>query len=272
MGIHATAVIDPTATIDPSVEIGAYAIVEHDVTIGADTKIFPHAFVGSYTTIGERCEIHPFAVVGHLPQDQKFKGAVTYTRIGDDTTVREGATIHRAAIEGASTVVGNRCLIMSTAHLGHDCILGDDIKIANGALLAGHVTVHDRAFISGNSGVHQFVRVGEMAIIGGGLRVTGDVLPFMMDGPDGIVGPNVVGMRRADMSTAERQEIRHCHKVLFRSSYTFSEAIEKIATDVQTEPGRRLVEFLRGPSKRGFMGFKLKSRNRDFDGGDNSKA
>ncbi len=260
MAIHATAVVDPSAEIDPSVEVGPYAIIEGDVQIGAGTRIYPHAFIGQYTTLGERCEIHPFAVVGHVPQDMKFDGCVSYTRIGDETTIREGATIHRGAIADSTTVVGSRCLIMSVAHVGHDCILGNDVKLANSALLAGHVLVEDKAFISGNSAAHQFVRIGEMAIVSGGLRVTGDVLPFMMDVPEGIVGPNVVGMRRAGLSAAERQEIRHCHRVLFRSTFTFGEAIDKIAEDVKTEPGRKLVTFLRGPSKRGFLGFKLKSK------------
>lgn len=260
MAIHATAIVDPTVEVDPSAEIGAYAIVEGDTRIGAGTRIYPHAFVGQYTTIGAGCHIHPFSVVGHVPQDQKFDGSVSFTTIGDETTIREGATIHRGAIPEGTTVVGSRCLIMSMAHVGHDCVIGDDVKLANSALLAGHVECADKAFVSGNSGVHQFVRIGELAIIGGGLRVTGDVLPFMMDGPNGIVGPNVVGMRRAGLGAADRQEIRWCHRMLFRSQYTFSEAIDKIAEEVKTEPGTKLVEFLRGPTKRGFMGFKLKNR------------
>jgi len=263
MAIHATAIVDKSAEIDSTVEVGAYAIIEGDVHIGAGTRVYPHAFVGQYTTLGEGCEIHPFAVVGHLPQDLSYDGSVTYTRIGNETTIREGATVHRAAIPGATTILGNKCLIMSTSHIGHDCVLGDEVKLANSALLAGHVVAQDKAFISGNTAVHQFVRIGELSIIGGLLRVTNDVLPFMMDGPEGIVGPNVVGMRRAGLSSEERQEIRLCHRVLFRSSNTFSEAIEKIAEQVQTAPGRKLVEFLRGPSKRGFVGLKLRSKNSD---------
>lgn len=268
MAIHATAVVHETAEIHSDVDIGAYAIIEGNVRIGAGTRIFPHAFVGRYTTLGQRCEVHPFAVVGHVPQDLSFDGSVTYTRIGDETVIREGASVHRAAGSDATTVVGNRCLIMSTAHVGHDCILGDDVKMANGVLLAGHVHVQDKVFFGGNSGVHQFVRIGELSMVGGGLRITGDVLPFMMDGPDGIVGPNVIGMRRAGLTTEERQEIRQCHRLLYRSEHTFTKAIEVIAETVQTEPGRKLADFLRGPSKRGFMGFKLRSKHGENRKGD----
>jgi UDP-N-acetylglucosamine acyltransferase len=260
MAIHPTAIVDRSAEVDPSVEIGAYAIVEGDVRIGADTRIYPHAFVGGHTTIGERCHIHPFAVVGHVPQDLSYDGSVTYTRIGNETTVREGATVHRAAIPGATTVVGDRCLIMSVAHVGHDCVLGNDVKLANSGLLAGHVHVEDKVFVSGNSAVHQFVRLGELAIIGGGLRVTADVVPFMMHSPDGIVGPNVVGMRRAGHGTEERQEIRLCHRILFRSHRTIGEAAQEIERTVRTEPGRKLAAFLRAPSKRGLEGLRIRHR------------
>ncbi|MBN2489511.1 MAG: acyl-ACP--UDP-N-acetylglucosamine O-acyltransferase [Planctomycetes bacterium] len=260
MAIHPTAIVDPSAEIDPSVEIGAYAIVEGDVRIGAGTRIYPHAFVGRYTTIGERCHIHPFAVVGHVPQDLSYDGSMTYTRVGNDTTVREGATVHRAAIPGATTVVGDRCLIMSVAHVGHDCVLGNEVKLANSGLLAGHVRVEDKVFVSGNSAVHQFVRLGELAIIGGGLRVNADVVPFMMHGPDGIVGPNVIGMRRAGYGTEERQEIRLCHRILFRSKHTIHEALHEIERTVQTEPGRKFAAFLRAPSKRGLEGLRLRRR------------
>ena len=266
MAIHATAIVHPSAEIDPTVEVGPYAIIEANVTIGSETRLYPHAFVGEFTRIGSGCELHPFSVTGHIPQDQKFDGSVSHTSIGDGTTIREGASIHRAAIPGSTTVVGARCLIMSMSHVGHDCVLGDEVKLANSALLAGHVEVADRAIVSGMTGAHQFVRVGELAILGGGLRVTGDVLPFMMLGPNGVVGPNTVGMRRAGLGAAERLEMRNCHKMLFRSEFTFTQAIEKIAEEINTEPGRKLVEFLRGPTKRGFMGFKLKKRYRDHRG------
>jgi len=261
MAIHATAIVDPSAEIDPSVEVGPYAIIEGNVEIGAGTRVYPHAFVGSYTTIGERCEIHPFAVVGHVPQDLSYDGSVTYARIGNDTTVREGATIHRAAIPGATTIVGDRCLIMSVAHVGHDCVLGNEVKLANSGLLAGHVQVHDKAFVSGNSAVHQFSRIGELAIVGGGLRVNSDVVAFMMQGPEGIVGPNVIGMRRAGYGSEERQEVRLCHRILFRSNHTFSEAVAEIENTVKTEPGRKIVSFLKSPSERGFEGLKSRARS-----------
>jgi len=253
MAIHPTAIVDRSAEIDATAEVGAYAVVEKHVRIGPETRLFPHAYVAEGTTLGRRCQIHPFAVVGYLPQDLKYEGQPSYTQVGDETIVREHATIHRGTEPGSTTIVGRRCYIMSTGHVGHNCVLGDEVKIANSGLLSGHVRVGNGAFISGNVSIHQFVRIGELAMIGGGVRIPKDVPPFMLVGPQGVVGPNVVGLRRAGLSREERAELRECYRLLYRSGLHFSQAIERVAQLVQTEPGRRLVDFLQAPSRRGFM-------------------
>jgi UDP-N-acetylglucosamine acyltransferase len=253
MAIHPTALVDQRAEIDPTAEIGAYVMIERDVRIGPEARIYSHGYVAEGTTLGRRCQIHPFAVVGHLPQDLKFEGAPSYTQVGDETIVREHATIHRGTIPGSTTVVGMRCFLMSTAHVAHNCVLGDDVKLANGVLLAGHVEVGSGAFLSGNAMVHQFVRIGELAMIGGGSHVLKDVPPFMLVGPPGVASVNVVGMRRAGLSSAERLELRECHRILYRAGLQFPDAVQHVAQTVRTEPGRRLVEFLRAPSRRGYL-------------------
>jgi len=265
MAIHPTAIVDRSAEVDPSVEIGPYAVVEKNVRIGAGTRLYPHAYVAEGTTLGQRCQIHPFAVVGHLPQDLKYEGAPSYTQVGDETVVREHATIHRGTTPGSTTVVGRRCYIMSTGHVGHNCVVGDEVKVTNGALLGGHVEVGHGTFISGNVSVHQFVRIGELAMIAGGIRVIQDVPSYMLVAPAGVVGINVVGLRRAGFGSAERLELRECHRLLYRAGLHFPEAVERVAQLVRTEPGRRLVAFLRAPSRRGFVRLKVHATDEPED-------
>ncbi len=260
MPIHPTAIIDRTAEIDPTAEIGAYAIVEKNVRVGPQTRLYAHAYVAEGTTLGQGCQIHPFAVVGHLPQDLKWEGAPSFTQVGDETVVREHATIHRGTTPSSTTIVGRHCYIMSTGHIGHNCVIGDHVIVANGALLSGHVEAGPRAFVSGNSVVHQFARIGELAMIAGLARVPKDVPPFMLLGPAGVVGPNVVGLRRAGLTSEERQELRQCYRVLYRSGLHFPEAVQRVADMVRTSPGRRLAEFLHAPSKRGFCGPQQRGR------------
>lgn len=258
MSIHPTAVIDPSAEIDATVEIGAYAIVEKDVRIGADSRLYPHAYVAQGTTLGQRCQIHPFAVVGHLPQDLKFTDEPTFTTLGDDCVIREHATIHRGTAPGSTTVVGNACFIMSTGHIGHNCIVGNNVVIANSGVVSGHVEIGNRAFISGNVSVHQFVRIGEMAMIGGSAAVGQDVPPFMLVRfPQVILGPNVVGLRRAGVDAAGLRELRNCYRILYRSGKLFQKAIAEVVDSVQTDVGRRLAEFLKGKSLRGYLPYRV---------------
>ena len=267
MPIHPTAVVDKSAEIDPSAEIGAYAIIEPGVHIGPQTRIFPHAYIATGTTLGRACQVHPFAIVGHVPQDLKWGGAPSYTEIGDETIIREHVSIHRGTTPGSKTIVGQRCFIMSTGHIGHNCTVADDVIIATGAMLAGHVEVGPRAFVSGNVVLHQFIRVGELAMIGGNSALAQDLLPFMLVRfPQVILGPNVVGLRRAGFSAAERLEIRNCHRVLFRSGLLFPEAVERAAEMIRTEPGRRLLAFLRAPSKRGYLHYRALSGGRSVGG------
>ena len=107
--------------------------------------------------------------------------------------------------------------------------------------------------------MHQFVRVGELSMISG-VRVPSDVPPFMIFGPGGVAGPNVVGQRRAGFTSEEREELRAAYKTLYRSKLLFRDALERVAETVRTDPGRRLVAFLRAPSRRGLARFRGRGR------------
>lgn len=255
MPIDPRAVVDAKAEVDPSADIGPYAVVEAGVSIGPETKLWPHAFVARGTTLGARVQVHPFATVGHEPQDLAYKGSPTYTTVGDDTIIREHASIHRGTDPETTTVVGARCFIMSTAHIAHNCVLGDDVILVNGVMLAGHVHVGNRAFFGGGTGVHQFARVGELAMLRGNSSVPCDVPPFTMIGPRGVVGLNVIGLRRAGISSDERKELRQAYRDIFRSGHPFRDCLAAVEPRIQTAPGKRFIEFLKAPSKRGMMRF-----------------
>jgi UDP-N-acetylglucosamine acyltransferase len=255
MPVHPTAIVHTEAIIDPTVEIGPYAIIDGPVRIGPRTRIFPHAFLTGWTEVGADCEVHPGAVVGHLPQDFAYDGAETYCRIGDGTIIRESAQVHRGTDPGSETVVGAKCFLMASAHVGHNCRVGNAVKIASGAMLAGHVNVGDGAFLSGNATAHQFVRIGELAMVAGLARVPMDIPPFVMTDHDGRCATvNSVGMKRAGFSDEVRNEIKEAFRVLYRSGKPFRDAVAALKDRVKTDPGRRLLAFLEAPSRRGIVG------------------
>ncbi len=255
MAIHPTAIIHPEARIDATAEIGPYVIIDGPVQIAPHVRIYGHAYLTGWTEIAAGCQIHPHAVVGHLPQDLAHDGSVSYCRIGEGTIIREGVSVHRGTGAETETVVGKRCFLMATAHVAHNCRVGDDVKMANCASLGGHVRVGNGAFISAGALAHQFVRIGELAIVGGNARALMDVPPFSMTDAHGrFAGLNAVGTRRAGFSPAERAELKMAFRVLYRSGLAFREAVERVAQSAKTAPAQRLVGFLRDPSRRGVAG------------------
>lgn len=254
MSIHPTAIVDPGAELGRDVHIGAFALIERDVRIGDRCTIGPRVSILQGTTLGSGCRVHTGAVLGDLPQDVAFKGQVSSVRIGNDCWIREYVTIHRGTKEETVTEVGNGCLLMGLSHLAHNVRLGQQVVVVNGALLAGYVEVGDRAFISGNVAIHQFVRIGRLAMIGGGAGVSQDVPPFCTVRPmmaNAVMGLNIVGLRRAGFTPAQRHAIKQAFVLLFRSRLNVRDALVRIRAEIPDDPLVREMADFAGASKRG---------------------
>ena len=247
-----TAVVAPGAKIAENVEIGPYSVIGENVEIGEGTKIGPHVVIHGWTQIGKDCRIFQGASIGEEPQDLKFKGEKSYTIIGDRTTIREGATIHRATGEGEETRVGNDCLLMALTHVAHNCVVGNHVIMSNLASLAGHAIVEDRAVIGGMAGVHQFVKIGRNAMVGGMSKLTQDVVPYtIVDGqPAKVVGLNAVGISRAGIKLDARRNIKKAYKLLYRSGLSLQQAIAVIEQEVDScEEVEHFLRFLRNAER-----------------------
>jgi len=228
MSIHPTAVIDPKAELGVGVEIAPFAVIDANVRVGDACVIGPHVHLAGHTTLGAGTRIHAGAVIGDRPQDTHYADEVTYTDIGSHCVIREYVTVHRGTVEGSRTVIGNQVMLMCFVHLGHNCQIEDGVVVANGTMLAGHVHVGPRAFISGGVLVHQFVRIGRLAMIGGGNGIGQDIPPFCMLQFEQIQGPNVVGLRRSGMDEPTRSAVRSAIKTYFFSGLNRVHAIEEI--------------------------------------------
>jgi UDP-N-acetylglucosamine acyltransferase len=249
--IHPTAVIHPQARLDPTVRVGPHAVIDADVVVGPDCVIGPHAYLTGVTQIGRGNHFHAGCVIGDAPQDLKYHGAPTRLTIGDHNVFREHATVNRATTPDEATVVGSHNFLMAGSHIAHNCTVGSHVIMANGSMLGGHVVVQDRAFISGACLVHQFCRVGTLVIMRGGSAVSKDLPPFTVAcGENAICGLNVIGLRRAGYSPAERLELKKLYHALFRRSQTLSEAIAT-AREVFTSPAAVLMLDFFATAKRG---------------------
>jgi UDP-N-acetylglucosamine acyltransferase len=249
--IHPTAIIHPKAQLHASVKVGPYSVVDEGVSMGPNCEVGPHVHLTGVTTIGANNRFHAGCVIGDAPQDLKYGGEPTRLRIGDNNVFREHCTVHRSSKLAEDTVIGSNNFLMAHTHVGHNCILGNHIIIANGAMLGGHVTVFDRVFISGNCLAHQFARIGTLALMQGGSAISKDLPPFTIArGDNGICGLNVVGLRRAGLSSAERLELRGLYHALFRSGKNLRPAIAEAQKRFTGEHAKLMLDFV-SSAKRG---------------------
>ncbi len=246
--IHPTAVIATSAILGIGVKIGPFAVIGPHVVLGDRVEIASHAVVQGRTTIGAHSQISSFATIGMAPQDKKFEGEDTSLVCGERNAFREYCNISVGTKGGGGkTVVGSDNLFMAFTHVAHDCWIGDFCILANSVQIAGHVELQDRVIVGGCSAVHQFVKIGKMAMVGGGSMVVQDVPPFCMVNGNhaSATGLNVVGIKRAGFVSAELENIRKMYKLVFQSSLTLTQSIEGIAAEIPESIYRAIfLEFL----------------------------
>ena len=253
--IHPTAVVNPKAKLGKDVEIGPFVIVEEDVEIGAGTKIVGSATILNGARIGKNCLIYPGAVIAGIPQDLKFKGEESLAIVGDNTAIRECATINRGTASKGKTVVGSNCLIMAYSHVAHDCEVGNYVIIGNASQIAGEVVIEDYAILSGSCLVHQFSKIGAHVIIQGGTRVGKDVPPYITVGrdPAAFSGLNTIGLRRRGFSNEKINEIQQVYRYIYQLGLNNTQAIDLIEQELpHSEERDYIVNFIR-ESQRGIV-------------------
>ena len=246
--IHPTAIVDQNAQLGDNVSVGPFSIVEGETSIGSGTQIGAHVVISSGTTLGQNCKIFKGAVLGTQPQDLKFADEKTFLTIGNNTTVREFATLNRATTHSYYTRIGDNCLLMAYSHVAHDCQIGNNVNLANSVNLAGHVIIEDFVGIGGLTPVHQFVKIGKHSFIGGGLRVPKDVPPFILATGEPLTfgGLNRIGLQRRGFSDEAINALKRAYKILYRENNTVAEAIIKMSDELEHfEEVVYLVEFLK---------------------------
>lgn len=253
--IHKLACVHPDAKLGEGVTIDAFAYVCGDVEIGAGTHIRAHASILDGARIGENCNIHEGAVIAGIPQDLKFKGEYSIAIIGNNTTVRECATVNRGSAARGQTIIGNNCLMMAYSHAAHDVVMGNHVILANNVSLAGEVDVEDWAILGGHAAVHQFCRVGAHAMISGGCMITKDIPPYVIVGknPVSYHGLNVVGLRRRGFDMEAITTIKNVYNNLYFGGRNFTEACNYIMENFPHSAQRdQIVSFVRN-SPRGII-------------------
>jgi len=264
--------IDPTAriaegaAIAPRAMIGPYCVIGPNVTIGEGCTLVAHVHVTGHTTIGPRTKIYPFASLGTPPQSVKYRGGPTRLEIGAGCDIREHVTMNLGTEDaGGITRVGDRGFFMVGSHVGHDCHVGDDVTLANNAVLGGHAVLGDRVVLGGGAAIHQFVRIGESAMVSGVSGVAADIIPFgFAIGQRAVLdGLNVVGMRRRGFSRADIHRLRSAYDALFLSEGVFRDRLDRVEREFAgDELIGKMLAFIRAGQSRPLMHPDLSGANR----------
>ena len=250
--ISSLAHIDPEAQLGEGVTVEPFAVIHGDVTVGDGTWIGSGAVIYDGARIGRNCRIFNGASISAIPQDLKFSGEETILEIGDNTTVREFATLNRGTRARGRTTIGKNCLLMAYVHVAHDCQLGNNVIMVALSGIAGEVELGDWVTMGGGSMVHQFVHIGAHTIIGGGAKVRIDVPPYIKADRDPLsfMGLNTVGLERRGFTKEKMHELHEIYRAYYNMGMNGSKALEYISANFASTPERdHIIDFIKGSTR-----------------------
>lgn len=197
-GLHATAVVNPSAQLAPRViveelaviaqeaeigqdtRIGAGSIIGRGVKIGRDCEIYPNVTIYPGTTLGDRVTVHAGAVLGSdgfgYVRDTKSGRYEKFPQVGklvveDDVEIGANTTIDRGALD--ETRIGQGTKLDNLVHIGHNCRIGHNVIIAAQTGLSGSIVIENDVVLGGQVGIGEHARIEEGVMLGG----QGGVLP-----------------------------------------------------------------------------------------------
>lgn len=247
--------INEKAIIGKSVKIEPFSFIDKNVIIGNNCWIGNNVTIYSGARIGNNVKIFPGAVISAIPQDMKFDGEETVVKIGDNTIIRECATINKGTIDTSKTIIENDCLIMAYVHIAHDCIVKKNSILVNAVQIGGHSIIDEHAIIGGGSVIHQFTKIGKYSMTAGGSVIRKDIPPYCKAGKNPLkyMGINSIGLKRKGFSKDVIDNIQEIYRILYFNGLNNSEASSKISNDIiDSNEKSEILDFI-SKSDRGLI-------------------
>jgi UDP-3-O-[3-hydroxymyristoyl] glucosamine N-acyltransferase len=194
-GVHASAVIDDSATVAASAHLAPNVVVGAGSTVGERVYLGPGTVVGPDCEIGDDCRLvanvtlaravhigkrgifHPGVVLG----SDGFGNAMTAegwikvpqvggVRIGDDVEIGSNTTVDCGAI--GDTVLEDGVRLDNLCMIGHNVRIGAHTAMAAMAGVAGSTTVGKRCMFAGNVGVVGHITICDDVVLLGKAMVS----------------------------------------------------------------------------------------------------
>jgi UDP-3-O-[3-hydroxymyristoyl] glucosamine N-acyltransferase len=193
-GVHASAVVEPGASIDASARVGALAFVGAraqigagavigaqchlgaGVRVGAHTRLAPRVTLGEGCQIGARGIVHSGAVIGadgfgFAPAQGRWEKIeqLGRVRIGDDVEIGANTCIDRGALE--DTVLDDGVKLDNLVQVGHNVRIGAHsamagcVGIAGSATIGRHCTAGGGAIILGHLELVDHVHISAATVV-----------------------------------------------------------------------------------------------------------
>jgi UDP-3-O-[3-hydroxymyristoyl] glucosamine N-acyltransferase len=198
-GVHATAILHPSAQIGEGAHIGPYVVIDQDVAIGRKAVLLAHVVVYRGARIGDNFFAHAHAVVrehcrlgNHVTlqngvvvggdgfgfakdDDGRWQKIVQSgpAVLGDDVEVQANSCIDRASV--GETRIGRGAKIDNLVQVGHGSRVGDDTLLCAQVGLAGSTQIGNDCVLAGQVGVAGHCRVGNRVVITAQSGTHGDI-------------------------------------------------------------------------------------------------
>jgi UDP-3-O-[3-hydroxymyristoyl] glucosamine N-acyltransferase len=175
-GIHATAVVDASASVAPSASIAAHVVVGPGTSVGERARIGAGCVLGAGVRVGADCVLHARVTLEagtQLGERVRLQSGVVIggdgfgyardaagwtkvpqlgvVRVGADVEIGANTTIDRGAID--DTVIGAGVKLDNQIQVGHNVRIGEHTAIAGCTGISGSTRIGARCMIAGAVGI-----------------------------------------------------------------------------------------------------------------------
>lgn len=238
-GVHPTASVDPSATVEETASVGPYVVIARNCVVGAHTELGAHCVLEPGTRIGDQCRIHSRVTLcrdtqvgnrviiesGAVVGSEGFGNALEKgewiripsfgrVEIQDDAWIGANTTIDRGAL--GSTKIKRGARLDNLIHIAHNVVVGENDAMAAQVGVSGSTEFGARVIVGGQAGFVGHIKIGDDSFVGAKAGISKSIDPGSK--VTGYPARDFMKMRRIEAAEAELpgmvKELRRLRKEL----------------------------------------------------------